>query len=83
MFFLSLSSLIFNIAHPDMHLRAIFGDNCLLFQDSGKRAYLPESKHIEACKSEYVKDCGIWSDNYQRLQQPNSRFNKWKIAILK
>lgn len=83
MFFFSLSPLRLNIAHPDMSLWMIFSENFLFLQNSNERAYLPELRHMKACKSEYVKDCTTWLDSYQGSQKSNSRNNKWKITILK
>lgn len=83
MFFLSLLSLDYNIACSEDSLRVIFGQNCLFFQKSDENAYFLRSKHIKACKLEYVKGWRTWLNSERSLQKLNSRENKRKIASLK
>ena len=83
MFFLSLLPLTFNIARPDMSLRVIFGQKCLFFQNTSKRAYLLSIEHIKPCNPEYVNDCKAEGDSYQQSQKQNSRKKKQQIAISK
>ena len=83
MFLLSLSPLVSNIAHQDSCLRAFASRECSFSLNSQQRAYSPDVRHIKACKSEYVKDCGIWLNSDRPEKKPNGRGNKWQIAILK